>query len=383
LRRAILHLGFPKAGSSSIQATFYKNRRRLDAAGLRYGAFTEYGRGVRSHSSAFVNLFGDRPERYHANLKAGKTADQQRAKFAREMAENLAGTGPVVFSGEDISTLSEAGLARMAAHFAEAGWTLRPILIVRPPEAFLHSFAQTLIRQGATRLLPAGKLADRFSNRIVAIRAALPQTEIYPFQAAVDHPAGPPGFLADLIQPGLAERLAPERSNESVSAHAAALILHVNRLLPMYVETPERRISPLRQARDLHPLFAVPGARFRLPAERIDRLRPEIAAENAWLAQHLGPEFCDPPGDVADAPLVWGADQAAAVPPILRRLAPHLAAAAASYFEDSGGADLPPRLAALPARYRAGGTLWQRYKRGGPGMALADRLYRRYLARAR
>jgi len=52
IKRVIIHLGMPKAGSSSIQATLYNNAAVLEKSGFRY--LTEWGR---NHVDKFHSLF--------------------------------------------------------------------------------------------------------------------------------------------------------------------------------------------------------------------------------------------------------------------------------------------------------------------------------------
>lgn len=370
MKQVILHMGLPKTGTTSIQTTFHRNRRVLDGAGFTYPAFQEIRRVASDHNSPFINLFSDHPENYVGNMRAGRSAAEQIERHTATMAEVLKSDRTIVFSGEDISSLSEAGLARMAAYFAEAGRELRPVIAARPPRQYLEGMAQTIIRAGSPRLLPEWHLKDRLSGRIQQIRKVLPQTEVYPFAALRTHPQGPAGFMADLLQPGLSAKLDYSRANERSSRQAVALVRQVNMVLPMWVNTPNRRLNPLRMPGDIRPLWGLPGESFRLTASEIAPRQDEIAAENAWLAENLGPDFCDPPGDMdaKDTPLVWTEAHAEALPKLLRKLPRRIAAAAASYF--AGQPDMPPALAALPARYNMAGTRWQRYKRSGPGSNL-------------
>ena len=80
-KTAVIHLGFPKSGSSSVQKTFALNRRALERAGWSYARFSEYGRDAINHSAIFANLFSQHSGELRANLRAGKSRASQVARF--------------------------------------------------------------------------------------------------------------------------------------------------------------------------------------------------------------------------------------------------------------------------------------------------------------
>src|SRR3954463_11509047 len=108
-----LHIGLYKTGSTSIQATFFKNRERLLAHGVNYLAIGQ------NHGETLHPLFSGTPLTYHHNRiygidterKAARKNAATRRALDREFRSN---TSPLlVISGEDLVTLSKDGIARM------------------------------------------------------------------------------------------------------------------------------------------------------------------------------------------------------------------------------------------------------------------------------
>jgi len=372
---AILHIGFGKTGSTSIQASFAAARDRLAAAGWHYARFTQFGRETPNHSRAFVNLYGEGLDNFAGNLHAGKTAAEQAAHFRAEMDAALAAGQPAIFSGEVISTLRRAALKRMRADFTARGYAPRVIAYIRAPAELIHSVAQQRVRNGWGEALPPQPMRAEIRDKVIRIRAIFPEAEFHPFAEAAGHPKGPAGHLADLIAPGLSDQVRPAARNPRISDNATQLIWHVNRLVPMFWQGARRHVSPLRLAGDLTPLMTLPGPGFFLRSAERAHYEAEVAAEAAWLAEHLGPAFADARPTPQDRPVEWTAEHAGHLDRLLPKIAKPLRVAAADYFR--GRDDLPPALAALPRRYRLGGQWWLRYKRGGPGVAQLEYLYRK------
>jgi len=372
---AIIHLGFPKTGSSSVQKTYSLNRRVLAKAGWKYARFTQYGRDALNHSLPLMNLFAQHSKELRANLRAGENRRDQTARFSAELERNLASDLPLIFSGENISGMGVPALRAMKTTFEAAGRELRIIGFLRAPTEYAESLVQQLVKDGATDLGLGRPLERYLSHRIRRIRRIFPDAEFYPFDQVKIHTGGPPGFLADLLEPGLSEKLVEHRANERVSGNAVALLLHLNRALPVFPDDGAPQVNPLRLHGDARPLFRLSGGRFQLRSPELQGIAEQIAAENAWLRRHLGEAFCDAGERPPDRPLVWRAEQAGELRRILRRMPKHLRIAIAGYFRDRP--DLPPELQALADRYRAGGNYFLRYLRGGPGIGQLEHAYRR------
>ena len=372
---AIIHIGFPKSGSSSVQKTFALNRRVLSKAGWHYARFTQFGRDAVNHSTPLINLLAQHSNELKINLKVGANRAEQVAKFRAELEQNLACDLPLIFSGENICGMGVPALKALKAAFDDAGRDIRIIGFIRPPTEYCESLVQQLVKDGAVDLGLRCPLEKYLSHRVRRVRQVFPDAEFYPFDRVKADAGGPPGFLADLIEPGLSARLTQHRVNASVSANAVELLRHLNRVLPVFPDGDAPQINPLRLHGDARPLFRLSGERFRLRPPDMAVIAEQIAEQNTWLERHLGAEFCDQKEPPAADPLIWRAQQAGELRAILRWMPKHMRIAIADYFANRS--DLPPELQALAGRYRAGGNLVLRYKRGGPGIGVLEQIYRR------
>lgn len=372
---AILHVGFGKTGSTSVQQTLAAEGAALAARGWRYARFTQNGREITNQGRAFANVYETSADNFHGNLHAGKTTAEQAPHFRAEMDRALAPQSPVIFSGEFISSLSRSALTRLRDDFLAKGYEPRVIALIRAPGELVHSLAQGRIRSGWPDLLPKRSMKGEYRTRINNLRSVFPEAGFHPFADARAHPKGPAGFVADLIEPGLSDPLATIAANPSMGDHATRLILHVNTLAPMFIESDRRQLSPVRMAGDIRSLERLPGPAFFLRSHELRPIRKEMREEIAWLNQELGRDFTKTRPSPEDTPLVWTDAQAQVLPGLLRHLPHHLAVAAANYFE--GRDDVPAALAALPQRYRIGGNLWLRFRKTAPGVATAERIVRR------
>lgn len=117
-RRAILHIGTEKTGTSSLQSFLARNRDRLNARGFHYPVFA----GPVSHEGlAAYAMADDRFDDLRLNQTVHDAAELAafRADFERRAAEELAAHAgrTIIFSGEHCSSRlrSRAEVARLKA----------------------------------------------------------------------------------------------------------------------------------------------------------------------------------------------------------------------------------------------------------------------------
>jgi hypothetical protein len=132
MRRAIVHIGTPRSGTTSLQRYLFDNRERLLNCGILYPVLTP-----RSESSDHIS---------HQYL--GESLDGRRSTAERaELLENLqtllreASADIVLLSYEGLSQ----GIARsrvpglLASLFARHGYAMETLLTVRPQSEYLNS----------------------------------------------------------------------------------------------------------------------------------------------------------------------------------------------------------------------------------------------------
>ncbi|MDJ0630830.1 MAG: hypothetical protein QNJ44_21415 [Rhodobacter sp.] len=374
MKQAILHVGFHKTASTSIQETLSQNRRVLRNAGWSYAKFTRFGRDASNHSVPLITLFDENSGKLGINLSAGDALEAEYRRYSAELDQNLRSDLPLILSGEGASTLNKKGLYRLRQRFADRGWQLRVIAFIRAPTPLLHSTAAQIVKGGSAGVLQKAPLANRLSRRIDAVRAVFPDAEFYPFEGTKGHEHGPVGFFLELIDPALPRHVRIRRENERISENAVALLRHLNTAIPFHIHTPKRRVNPLRMLNDSLPLHGLSGRRFYLSSADLETVSEEIAEQNAWLAENLGPQFCDTETTVLDGPVQWTDAHAAELRACLRWMPAHLRTAVASYFDDRP--DLPDALKGFGARYGIGHHRLMRFLREAPGIGRLETIYR-------
>ncbi|HVZ52707.1 MAG TPA: hypothetical protein VG986_12120 [Pseudolabrys sp.] len=285
-----IHIGVHKTGTTSIQATFHKNRRRLRRHDINYLNIAE------NHSYRLYPLFCDTPHKYIQNLRVGidneAKAARKNAATARALRRALRANrcSGIVISGEALSSLSAAGVGRLKAALAPYAARFRVIAYVRDPYSYMTSAFQEHLREGADydRLIAKPPL-PRYRLRLARFIEVFGRdnVDIRIFDPA-NFVAG--DLIADFLSaidanPSIAADLQVIRRNEALSLEAAWLIKVANQLHP---QSEKVRVNPARAVKLPHVLASLPGRRFSLPAEVYAAAAPVVEQDLQWLHGVLG-----------------------------------------------------------------------------------------------
>ena len=71
MKRFILHVGFHKTATSSIQQTLALNLDQLAEQGYRYPIFEYNGLKITNHSIPFYSTYCKEPQKYNMNIMNG------------------------------------------------------------------------------------------------------------------------------------------------------------------------------------------------------------------------------------------------------------------------------------------------------------------------
>jgi hypothetical protein len=287
----ILHLGVHKTASSSIQRTLSHpgNQTALECAGITVP------RSLASNCSGFfMSAFSEYPERYHANVREGLTAEEvaervgiQMTRLQQEMRDVRRGI--VVFSGEDGCTLSEAALCRLKAFLVSVVPSVDNISVVvytREPVSYVNSAIQENVKGNARTIEQAkaihlhrvenryrqihSRLAAVFGSRRVAFRS---------FEAATMR-------FGDVVRDFLnwigvePDWLTIKRINEAASSESIRLLSY---LYARNIQVGES---------DKAILLSLPGTRSSL-IERLEKefIREASADDRAFLSQQFDIDY--------------------------------------------------------------------------------------------
>lgn len=305
---AVIHCGFHKTASSSIQHTLALNRKVLQENGWLYPEIQVEGKGFYNQSIPLYGYYCNRPEDFKHYWYHNEVSHEVANAEIRSKLMNSVWTQPrLIFSDEFISLLDLKGLSALKADFHTNGYAIRVIAFVREPMHLMTSATQQRVRENSVdtvleRLDPFAGIGK--INNLNDIFGA--DAEFHNFEKACTHDAGPAGFFFDLI----GVPLHPEqtvRVNDGMSLQAVRLLSHINSRTPLF--SSQNAVHPLRTRRDTDVLAKLPGDKFQLTAEQVKKIRPATERAKSEMEKLLGEDFFweKPPRPVSY--FVWGDPQ--------------------------------------------------------------------------
>lgn len=309
-RRALLHIGLEKTGSTSIQFALARSRERLAAAGRLYP------RSAGRFSHVKLYCYASQGPLDEIKGQLGLRGPEETAAFRAGLEQALlqeverSGAGELLLSNEHCSSrlLQAEELERLRALLGRLADEVRVLLYIRPQWDLLASHYSTYVKTGGTRPLdfPGEKaLAGQYDFRAVIERwqAVFGAEAVSVRRYAAE---GAPGgdtlddFAAVAGLEGLLER--SEKRNVALSAEAVAFLRRFNHAVP---RTLDFRYNELRGNIEGLLEGCEGGSEFRAPPALIARMRDWARPGNDWVAERFfggGPLFEEPaPAEAAEA----------------------------------------------------------------------------------
>jgi hypothetical protein len=196
----------------------------------------------------------------------------------------------IIFSDEFVSTLTQTELETLKAFFQSKGYAIRVISFIREPFNNLVSVVQQRAKaQSPIDETLTNNFLQKFNKRIINIQAVFGDcVEFYNFEKACEHELGPVGFFFELLNLTIEEnRLL--KVNESNSQQATRLASYVTKHSPLYFG--DNEINPIRKREDLLPIFSLPGEKFKLTKDEVDKAMPAIEQLRKEISEVLGDNF--------------------------------------------------------------------------------------------
>jgi hypothetical protein len=305
---AVIHVGFHKTGSSSIQHSLAHNRELLAARGYFYPEFILNGVEFYNRSAPLYGLYCEKPNKfqhywYHNKLEAGYVNDHLEQLFQ----DDLWNRNKLIFSDEFVSGLSKEALIRLRDNFSSNGFKLRVISMVREPYNVMVSSCQQRARRQAIKKTLSGDRLKKEGQKIKALIDVFGDAaEFYNFEKTCSHQSGPVGFFFDLL--GIA--LKPERTlriNEGMSQYSTRLLSYINEKSPMVKCGTE--INPIRQRLDTWLLAKIPGGKFQLNKDEAEFIKPRVLEARKSIEALLGEGFLPPLNLAHSDSAIWGEEQ--------------------------------------------------------------------------
>lgn len=290
LKEVVIHAGFHKTASSSIQHSLGQNRKLLAGHGYIYPDLMIDGARFYNQSVPLFGYYTSSPQDfrhywYHNNI------DHVRANsiIGEQLERELSGHNSLVFSDEFVSSLKENELVKLKEDFEARGLRLRIISFIREPYDLTVSLIQQSAKSSGIEQLLKG---DRPAYEVRKIQKLLnvfgKQAEFYSFERACAHEGGPVGFFFNLLDTQLSPRKIL-RVNEGISHQAVRLASYINTVSPLFYSA--QHISPIRKKFDLQPIFSIAGEKFLLSEKEASIIAPKAKAARKEIDRLLGQDF--------------------------------------------------------------------------------------------
>lgn len=281
MKEIILHLGFHKTASTSIQQTLYKNCNKAVFCNKGYIYPDEL---PSNHGIVFYSMFSPHPEKYSINIRKGLSLEEihKNHESWKNYLIKLSGNNTnkkLILSGEGISLLSKYSLSKFRDFVINIFKTqnIRVIIYVRNPYDFIRSnygeYQKTGINKDISSIKP------NYELRFERIFSTFDENniKIYKFEDAIKNSFGPVGHFYEKVLRFSDKEIKSFkliRSNESYSQLALELCKHINSRGSLVNDS--LKLNTNRTAYDLFPIIKIDGSKFKLNKEESD-----IASNNS------------------------------------------------------------------------------------------------------
>ncbi|MDI6741386.1 MAG: hypothetical protein QMD11_01510 [Smithella sp.] len=305
---AVIHCGFHKTASSSIQHTLAKNRKVLQENGWSYPEIRVEGKTFYNQSIPLYGYYCERPENFKHYWYHNEVSHEiANAEICSKLTDTVWKKPRLIFSDEFISRLDLRALSALKADFQTNGYTIRVIAFVREPVDLATSNIQQKVRNkevdAIIKSLNPFSGIEKIKNLTEVFGA---DAEFYNFERACRHDAGPAGFFFELIGVPLHSGQTV-RVNDGMSLQAVRLLSYLNSRTPLFVG--KSSVHPLRSRRDADVLTKLPGEKFQLTAEQKTKIKSATEQARSEMEKLLGVDFFPEDRSRPEPVFVWGAPQ--------------------------------------------------------------------------
>lgn len=317
VKRLLLHLGMAKTGTTSLQETLGRNRKKLKSLGVIYPSVKPY-----NHSFKFQVLFKDSPQDSFHYKQLAPDSDEQWQKeldlLRRQWVDTFTSfdEGVCVISAENLPGMKEKEIERLLNFVQPHFDRISAIVYVREPRESLRSHWEQDVKESLGELSgeallqrAKSRLSYGFLDRWSAVLGRDKMT-VRPFDADKFHGGS---LLADFFHYGdLGDypelNIQERQSNQSLGPEGASFLQAFNRRYPQFVDG---KLNPDRGlAGRMHLLY---GSMRSIRSDRLNfeicftareasRINAQIATLNAYLAEEDRFEEVQATDQITDLP---------------------------------------------------------------------------------
>lgn len=278
MRKAFLHIGMPKTGTTAIQMALSQSRKTLQVNGLIYP-------GCEDDHTILLALYHQKAvEHYFFGIRgigAAAAVDQARSLMVGFLHPATAEDADILLSTEYMHDADDISLRALDDDLAEGGIELNVVCYVRHPFSMAASSIQQNVKMGHRLLADQLKSPD-WHSQTKALGTSLKVLGRDRIIVRRFEDARELGAERDILQAigyrGPLDQIARVKVNESLSMAGVALADAHNRLA---------KAGQFVHA-DRSYYFKVGGPKFSLPPRSIEAIRKKAAVEVAWLQKHFG-----------------------------------------------------------------------------------------------
>jgi len=304
IKRLILHLGMPKAGSTSIQHALFSNSAMLEKNGFRY--LTEWGE---NHLIVLRQIFSPHPVEFNDKYFFNILTEEDRKKFVKNKinamleVSNTTTCESLILSGEYFIHLSIDSTNIkikdfLVKYFQSKNVETKIICLVRNPLTWMISSHQQSHALGTFKAwLDYFDERIRMYNGIFNLKRYFADSLILlKFEDAIsDKDGGLVGcFLKTIGYPKEEiNKMNVSKMNESRCMEAVELGQYIEDLEPFAPLGRDKNKNPNRIAWDLRPLKNVKGAKYDLPLQGKMELWERLKETVLLLKEKTGIDYTD------------------------------------------------------------------------------------------
>lgn len=296
IKNVYLHIGFPKAASSSIQKSLGLGATTLKKNGYLYPVFIVFDRKYFNHSLFFHNLFANVPHPSNINIRNHITTEEKQNELINQFKTQLKSQlrsfegENLILSGEGIIHLKSEGVEKMKEFFTVFLGTqckLNFIVIIRNPISMVQSNIQQKVRGGGTlsnkRIYQTNNLFARTLKEYLKHFSAK-NFKIILFEDAISYPGGPAAkLLSEIGLPkNLIDKIPNIHANEKLSYEAVLILSAINKKIPLKADG---KINPERSSILIDDFHKIPGTKFQLTKEQQEVFGQNSLNDTKWLSE--------------------------------------------------------------------------------------------------
>lgn len=283
MKRAFLHIGLSKTGTTAIQVSLSKSRSKLLANGLFYpGNETDHALLL----PTFHQLGPDHYRYKNAGVAPAEALRQSQA-FLKQFEQKLRRySGDVLMSSEYLQNMNTAAWSKLCHYLENLGFEVHILCYLRHPVSHATSSIQQDVKMGNTRLdeLLEEPRWPRARQHLVHVMKVLPKERIH-LRRFEDARAD--GIEIDILrQIGYGGPLDEiERVNVNTSLSMTGILLADART----------RINAEGGNADAvnNFLFKIGGPKFALPPRTVKKVLIKAKDDLEWLNKHFGISYDD------------------------------------------------------------------------------------------